>query len=89
MQIWGFPKIEGTLFCLPTQRPAADQRVGRAIVFYEVLWLQRHEIDGASGILGSRPSALPSMVVSQHPWPQDDNFRATSTSTVAASMAQG
>ena len=54
-------RAQGLRFSLQTQRPAADQRVGRASFFYEVLWLQRHEIDGASGILGSRPSALPSM----------------------------
>ena len=50
--MWG---VEGLGFSLQTQRPAADQRVGRASFFCEVLWLQRHEIDGASGILGSRP----------------------------------
>ena len=34
-------------------------------------------------------SVLPAHPLSQRPWPKDDNVRATSTSTVAGSMAPG
>ena len=74
-------------------------------MFFEVLRLQRHEIDGASAgllalrnagcryaslvLLELRSHMLPAHPVSQHPCPQDDNVRATSTSGVAASMPAG
>ena len=39
--------------------------------------------------LSWKTSVLPAHPLSQHPWFQDDNVRASSTSTVPASMAQG